>query len=62
MGLYIWHRLQPSPRVELKFSSPKKDPLHGSEFIHESFGPNAALRHKHFKVSNFVIHFFVYEY
>ena len=50
MGLYIWHGLQPSPRVEYKFSSPQNDPLHGNTFIHEAFGSNAALQHKHFKV------------
>ena len=49
MGLYIFHGLSPSPRIEYKFSPQHKDKVHGNDYIHRSFGPNAARRHKHFK-------------
>ena len=52
VGLYIWHGLSPSPRIEYKFAPQWKDPLHGSDFIHESFGLNAERHHRHFKVCN----------
>ena len=49
VGLYIFHGLSPSPRIEDKFRPQSKDVVHGNDFIHDSFGPNAAKRHKHFK-------------
>jgi hypothetical protein len=38
LGLYIFNRLNPSPQVELKFQSSAQDELHGSNFVHNSFG------------------------
>ena len=49
LGLYMLHGLSPSPRVEYKFQPQRVDPVHGNDFVHSSFGPNAARRHKHFK-------------
>ena len=49
VGLYVFHGLSPSPRIELKFRSQHQDKVHGNDFIHRSFGPNSERRHKHFK-------------
>ena len=49
VGLYVFHRLSPSPRIEFNFRSHHKDKFHGNNFIHRSFGPNAEHRHKQFK-------------
>jgi hypothetical protein len=49
LGLYIFNGLNPSPRVELKFRPSTQDELHGSDFIHNSFGPRAERRHRMFK-------------
>ena len=35
--------------IEFKFRSQHKDKVHGNDFIHRSFGPNAERRKKHFK-------------
>ena len=40
-GLYIFHGLSPSTRVEQKFQPQGKDNLHGICFVYSSFGPNA---------------------
>lgn len=58
IGLYIWNGLNPSPRVEWKFSPQAKDPLHGSDFIHASFRKNVERRHRHFKVRCSLFFFF----
>ena len=50
VGLYVWHGLSPSPRVEYKFHSQEQDILHGSDFISNSFGRNSERQHRHFKV------------
>ena len=49
VGLYVFHGLSPSPRIEFKFRSQHKDKVHGNDFIHRSFCPNAERLHKHFK-------------
>ena len=49
VGLYVFHGISPSPRIEFKFRSQHKDKVHGNDFIHRWFGPNAKRRHKHFK-------------
>ena len=48
VGLYVFHGLSPSPRIEFKFRSQHKDKFHGKNFIHISYGPNAKRHHKHF--------------
>ena len=41
MSLYVLQGLCPSPRVEMKFKSQNKEKVHGNDFVHRSFGPNA---------------------
>ena len=48
-GLYVLHRISPTPRVEHKFCLQTQDPIAGNNFCYMSFGPNAERRHKHFK-------------
>jgi hypothetical protein len=50
LGLYIFNGLNPTPRVELKFGSSFQDELHGSDFVHNSFGTRAEITHRMFKV------------
>jgi hypothetical protein len=49
LGLYIFNGLSPSPRVEMKFRPQTDDPVHGNDFVYQSFGPNAERRNKHFR-------------
>ena len=49
IGLYIFHGLSPSPRVENNFCPDHVHEMHGNNFIYNSFGPNAERRHRHFK-------------
>ena len=49
IGVYIFHGLSPSPRVDNKFRPDHFDELHDKHFIYNSFGPNAERRHRHFK-------------
>ncbi len=49
IGLYVLNGLNPSPGVELKFRSSAQDELHGSDFVRNSFKPNAERRHPMFK-------------
>ena len=53
-GLYVFHVLSPSPRIEFKFRSQHKDKVCGNNFIHRSFGSNAKRCHKHFKAFFFM--------
>ena len=51
-GLYLFHGLSPSPKVEMKFQSSKEDPVNGFDFIFNAFGCKswvAICQHKHFK-------------
>ena len=50
VGLYVFHGLSSSPRIEFNFRSQHKHKVHRNDFIHKSFGPNDERRHKHFKV------------
>jgi hypothetical protein len=49
LGLYLLQGVAPSPQIESKFSSQKRDPIHGNDMVHDAFGGNAVLRHKQFK-------------
>ena len=49
IGLYILQGLNPSPQVEMKFSSRRADPVQGSDLCHGDFGDNAIKWHKQFK-------------
>ena len=49
VGLYVFHGLLPSPRIEFKFRSQHKDKFHRNYFIRGSFGPNAECLSKHLK-------------
>ena len=49
MGIYLLQGIAPSPRVELKFASQSNDPIHGNDFVNNSFGTNAVRRHRQFK-------------
>ena len=49
LGLYILNGLSPSPHVEWKFKPQSACKTHGSDFVYQAFGPNAARRHRHFK-------------
>ena len=40
VGLYVFHGISPSRRIEFKFRSQHKDKVHRNDFIHRSFGPN----------------------
>ena len=40
IGLYIVQGLNPSPQVEMKFSSQQADPVQGSDLCHRAFGDN----------------------
>ena len=49
LGVYILNGLSPSPQVEMKFDSQKKNPKNGSDFCYNEFGSCARQRHKEFK-------------
>ena len=49
IGLYVIQGLNPSPRIEMKFSSQQTDPLQGSDLCFHAFGEDAIRRHKQFK-------------
>ena len=49
LGVYILNGLPPSPQVEMKFDSQKKNPTNGSNFCSNAFGSCARQRHKKFK-------------
>ena len=49
VGLYILQGLNPSPQVDMKFSSQNEDPIQGNDLCYRMFGSNAVLRHKQFK-------------
>jgi hypothetical protein len=49
LGVYLWHGLAPSPRLEMKFRTATEDPLHGNDFIFKHMGANATMRNKHFR-------------
>ena len=45
IGVYIFHGLSPSPRVENKFRPDHTDEVHGKKIIDNSFGPSVERRH-----------------
>ena len=47
--LYIFNGLSPSSGVENKYYPQQEDPVHGNDFMFNSFGTNAEIRHQHFK-------------
>ena len=49
VGLYILQGLNPSPCVDMKFSSQNEDPIQGNDLCYHMFGSNAVLQHKQFK-------------
>ena len=49
IGLYTLQGLNPSPQVEMKFSSQQADPVQGSDLCHGIFGDNTIKRHKQFE-------------
>ena len=49
IGLYILQGLNPSPQVEMKFSSQASDPVQGNDLCFSMFGCDAVRRHKQFK-------------
>ena len=49
IGVRIFHGLEPSPRVEMKFLSQANDPVNGNDFFNRSLVPNAKRRHKMFR-------------
>ena len=38
LGVYIINGIYPSPQVEMKFDSQKKNPKNGRDFCYNSFG------------------------
>jgi hypothetical protein len=42
--LFFWNGLNPSPRIEMKLETEKKDPIHSSPFLRRELAPNAARR------------------
>lgn len=50
IGLYILHGIAPSPQIEMKLESSQMNLANGNDFCFSSFGSNAKLRHKHFKL------------
>lgn len=49
VGLYIFHNLSPTPKIEQKFQPQCKDPLHDRDFIVNAMGYQLERHHKHFK-------------
>ena len=49
LGVYILNGISPSPQVDMKFDSQKKNPTNGSDFCYNAFGSCARRRHKEFK-------------
>ena len=49
IALYILQGLNPSPQVEMKFSSQETDPVQGNDLCYCFFGCDAVQRHKQFK-------------
>ena len=49
ISLYILQGLNPSPQVEMKFSSQASDPVQGNDLCFRMFGRDAVRRHKQFK-------------
>jgi hypothetical protein len=45
IGMYFLQGIAPSPQVEFKFKTQRKDWAHGNAFIFNSFGPSAVRRH-----------------
>ena len=46
LGVYILNGLSPSPQVDMKFDSKKKNPTNGSDFCYNTFGSCARQWHK----------------
>ena len=51
IGLYVIQGLNPSPRIEMKFSSQQTDPLQGSDLCFHALGEDAICHHKQFKAN-----------
>ena len=49
IGIYIFYELTPSPQVEMKFQSSKRNEVNGNSFIYGTFGTIITEKYREFK-------------